>query len=82
MVSNNVKIKTYRHIILPAVLCGCGTWSLALREADGLGVFKIRVLSKITGSREDYVTKSFIICTAHQILLGLSNKEEWDGWGM
>jgi hypothetical protein len=49
LVSNNIKIKIFRNIILPAVLCGCGTWSLALRVEDGMRVFEIRVLSKLTG---------------------------------
>ena len=30
--SKNVKIKTYRTVILHVVLCGCETWSLTLRE--------------------------------------------------
>jgi hypothetical protein len=33
--SKNLKIKIYETIILPAVLYGCGTWSLALREEQG-----------------------------------------------
>jgi hypothetical protein len=28
----NLKIKTYKTIILPVVLYGCETWSLTLRE--------------------------------------------------
>jgi hypothetical protein len=28
----NVKIKIYKTIILPVVLCGCETWSFTLRE--------------------------------------------------
>jgi hypothetical protein len=32
LLSKNVKIRMYRTIILPAVLYGCGTWSLTLRE--------------------------------------------------
>ena len=32
LLSKNLKIKIYRTIILPVVLCGCETWSLALRE--------------------------------------------------
>jgi hypothetical protein len=33
--SKNVKIKIYKTIILPAVLYGCETWSLILREEQG-----------------------------------------------
>jgi hypothetical protein len=54
-ISKNIKIKVYRNIILP-VLCGCGTWSLTLREEDGLEVFQIRVLSKIFGPKREEVT--------------------------
>jgi hypothetical protein len=32
LLSRNVKVKIYKTIILPVVLCGCETWSLILRE--------------------------------------------------
>jgi len=38
----NYKIKIYRTIILPAVLCWCETWSLILREDLRLRVFENR----------------------------------------
>jgi hypothetical protein len=74
--SKNVKIKTYRTIIFPAVLYGCETWSLILRERCRLRVFENRVLRRIFGSKrdevtgngEDYITRSFMLCTPHQIL--------------
>ena len=43
----NLKIKIYRNIILPFVLCGCETWSLTLREEHRLSVFENRVLRRI-----------------------------------
>jgi hypothetical protein len=46
----------YNTIILPVVLYGCETWSLALREEHRLGVFENRVLRKIFGPRRDEVT--------------------------
>jgi hypothetical protein len=46
----------YRIIILPAVLCGCETWSLTLREARRLRVFENRVLRRIFGTKRDEVT--------------------------
>ena len=52
----NMKIKTYRNIILPVVLCGCETWSLTLREERRLRVFENRVLKRIFGHRRDEVT--------------------------
>jgi hypothetical protein len=42
--------------ILPVVLYGCETWSLALREKHRLRVFENRVLRRIFGPRRDEVT--------------------------
>ena len=78
LLSQNTKIKIYRNIILPVVSCGCETWSLTLREERGLRVFENRVLrgifepkrDELTGSGENYIMRSFIICTVHQILFG------------
>ena len=66
--------KIYR--ILPVVLSGCETWSLTLMGSRGLRVFENRVLRRIfgpkreeaQGSGEDYITRSFMICTPHHIL--------------
>jgi hypothetical protein len=55
LLSKNLKIKTYRIIILPVVLYGCETWSLTLREERKLRVFESIVLS-IFGPRSDEVT--------------------------
>jgi hypothetical protein len=41
------KIKMYKRIILPVVLCGCETWSLSLSEERRLTVLDNRVLMKI-----------------------------------
>jgi hypothetical protein len=38
-------------IILPVVLYGCETWSLALREEHRLRVFENRVLRRIFGPK-------------------------------
>ena len=56
LLSKNLKIKTYRTIILPVVLYGCETWSLTLREERKLRVFENRVLRRIFGPRRDEVT--------------------------
>jgi len=37
--SKNIKIKIYRTMILPVVLCGCETWSLTFRGGRRLRVF-------------------------------------------
>jgi hypothetical protein len=47
LVSRNVEVIICKTIILPVVLCGCETSSLALREDHRLGVFQIRVLKRI-----------------------------------
>jgi len=52
LLSENLKIKIYRTIILP-VLCGCETSSLTLREERRLRVFENWVLRRIFGSRRD-----------------------------
>jgi len=49
-------MKIYRSIILPVVLYGCGTWSLALREEGRMKVFENRVLKEIFGPKRDEVT--------------------------
>ena len=51
-----LKIKIYRTIIFPVVLCGCETWSLTLREERRLRVFVNRVLRSIFGTKRDEVT--------------------------
>jgi hypothetical protein len=56
LLSRNVKVKIYKTIILPVVLYGCETWSLALREEHRLRVFENRVLRRIFGPKRDDVT--------------------------
>jgi hypothetical protein len=53
---SNLKIKIYKTIILPVVLYGCETWSLALWEEHRLRVFENRVLRRIFGPKRDEVT--------------------------
>jgi hypothetical protein len=72
LLSKNVKIKTYRTIIFPVVLYGCETWALNLREERRLRVFENRVLiifgpkrDEVTGSGENYIMRSLMICTTH-----------------
>jgi hypothetical protein len=56
LLSKNLKIRTYRTIILPVVLYGCATWSLTLEEERRLRVFENRVLRTIFGPKRDEVT--------------------------
>jgi hypothetical protein len=39
LLSKNLKMRTYKTIILPLILYGCETWSLTLREEHRLRVF-------------------------------------------
>jgi hypothetical protein len=55
-ISKNINIKTYRAIILPVVLYGCGTWSVTLREEHRLRVFCVRLLRTRVGPKRDEVT--------------------------
>jgi hypothetical protein len=42
LLSRNVEVKVYKPIILPAVLYGCETWSLTLREEHRLRSLRTR----------------------------------------
>jgi hypothetical protein len=61
---------------LPVVSHGSETWSLILREDHKVRVYENRALrnilmprrDKVTGSGEDYIKRSFTICTTHRIL--------------
>jgi hypothetical protein len=55
LLSRNVKVKTFKTIILPVVLYGCETWSRTLREEDRLRVFENRVLRRILGPKREEV---------------------------
>jgi hypothetical protein len=56
LLSINIKIIIYKTVILPVVLYGCETWSLALREEHRLRVFENRMLRRIFGQKRDEVT--------------------------
>jgi hypothetical protein len=59
-----------------AVLYGCETWSLTVREEHMLRVFENRVLRRIFGPKRkegsggNYIIRNLMICTAHPILCG------------
>jgi hypothetical protein len=69
LISKNLKIKIYKTVILPVVLYGCKTWSLALGEEHRLRVFENRVLRKMDHG-ENCIMMNFTACILHQILLG------------
>ena len=78
LLPKNLKIKIYRTIILPFVVCGCETWSLTLKEERRLSVFENRVLRRIIGPKRDEVKEKWRrlhkeelnALYPHQILLG------------
>jgi hypothetical protein len=49
------KIKLYETMILLVGLYECETWSLALTEEHGLGIFENRALNRIFGQKRDHV---------------------------
>jgi len=77
LLSKNLKTEFYRNIILPVVVYGFETWSLALWEERRLKVFENRVMRRIFGPKKDEVTgngenyvKILMICTPQPILFG------------
>jgi len=78
LLSKNIKIKIYRTIILPVVLCGFKTWSFTLREERRLRLFENRLLRRIfglmrgevKGNGENYIMRSLMICNPHPTLFG------------
>jgi hypothetical protein len=52
----NLKIRIFETIILPVVLYGHETWSLALRKERRLRMFENKVLRRIFGPKRDEVT--------------------------
>jgi hypothetical protein len=51
LLSENIKIKIYRTIVLPLFLYGYETWSLTLSEEHRIRVFENRMLRIILGLR-------------------------------
>jgi hypothetical protein len=77
-----IKFKINRTITMPVIFHASGTWSLTLLWECRLRVFKNRVLrsifepkDKVNRSGEDYITRSLVICTPHQIFCRISNQE-------
>jgi hypothetical protein len=55
LLSNNIKIRVYKTIILLVVQYGHETWSQTLREEHRLKMFENRVLGRIFGPKSDEV---------------------------
>ena len=54
LLSKSIKIKIYKTMILPVVLYGYETWSLALREER-----RLRVLRRMFGPKREEVTRQW-----------------------
>jgi len=67
LLTKNIKIKTYRTIILPVGLYGCETWLLTIREEHRLRMFEKRVLRRIFGSKRDEVTGEWRILNNEEL---------------
>jgi hypothetical protein len=73
LLSKNVKIRIYKTIILPAILCGCETLALTLGEEPRL--IENWVLQRTLGSKRDElekvkencITRRFITCSPRQV---------------
>jgi hypothetical protein len=69
---------------LPVVLYGCETRPVIVSSEHRLREFENRVLRKIfgpkrddvTGGGENYIMNSLMICTVHQLLLGVQIKKD------
>jgi len=56
LLSENIKLKIHKTIILPVVSYGSKTWSLTLREERRLRVSESMVMRRIFGPKRDEVT--------------------------
>jgi hypothetical protein len=79
----------YRTVILPVVLNGCETCTLALREECRLSEFKNRVLRRIFGPKKDNITGEWrrlhneelydLYCSPNIIHVIKSRRMRWAG---
>jgi hypothetical protein len=89
LLSNNLKIRKYKTIILPVFLYGRETWPLTSREEYKLRVFENRVLRRIYGPKRDEVTSGWRklhneelrdLCSSPSIIrIIMSRRMRWAG---
>jgi hypothetical protein len=89
LLSRNIKIRIYKTIILPVVLCGCETWSLTLRQEHRPRVFENRVVRRICGLKGDEVIGGWrklhneelhnLYCSLSIIRMMKSRRRRWAG---
>jgi hypothetical protein len=59
LLPENVRLKMYKTVMLPAVFYGREAWCLPLREEYRLGVFGNRVLRRIFGPKREELAASW-----------------------
>jgi hypothetical protein len=62
LLSQNIKTRIYKNIVLPVGLYGRETWSLTVREEH-----RLRMFAKIIWTKDG--RSSFMICTLRQVEL-------------
>jgi hypothetical protein len=83
LLSKDVKIRIYKTIILPVILYGCETLSLALREEHRLRVFENGVLRRVFGPKREEMTggRRKLHNEELHILYSSPNRIEWSSEG-
>jgi hypothetical protein len=82
LLSTDLKIKIYRTIILPVVLCGCETWTLTLREEHRLRMVENRALRIFWPKRDDVTgewRKLHDLYSSPNIVRVIKSRMEWVG---
>jgi hypothetical protein len=85
LISQNVRMKIYKTIMLSVLFIACETWSRAFREHK-LGVLKNRVVWRTfrQESGETFIMRSSVIWTRHWIftrMINLKKRMRWTGHG-
>jgi hypothetical protein len=88
--SQNIRIKIHKSIILPVALYGCGTWSKTLREERRLRVFGNSVLKRIFGLKRGEIVggwRKLLTEECHNVyflsnVITMISQGEWDGQGL
>jgi len=57
LLSKTVKLKVYRTVIIPFVLCGCETWSLTLKKNTNYKCWEKIVLRKIFVPKRNTISR-------------------------
>ena len=88
LLSKSIKIKIYRTIILPVVLCKCETWSRTSSEERKLRVFENRAMRRIFGPKREEVSGECRrlheeelndLCSTPIIIRVIKSRKRWAG---